>query len=80
MRQFKAALQQIAAADRLPGFRLTLEPRGKRLDLVLTRKTPVAGTSANMSPVRTFLPIETSAGGLPDDPDDPCGRPCLDLD
>jgi hypothetical protein len=80
LRQFKAALLQIAAADRLPEFRLTLEPRGKRLDLVLTRKTPVAGTSADTSPVLASAPIDTSADGLPDDPDDPCGRPCLDLD
>lgn len=80
LRQFKATLQQIVAADRLPGFRLALEPRGKRLDLVLTRKTPVAGTSADMWPVSTSAPIETSASGLPDDLDDPCSRPCLDID
>jgi plasmid replication initiation protein len=80
LRQFKSTLQQIAAADRLPGFQLTLEPRGKRLDLVLTRKAPDIGTSAEMSPVSTSAPIQTSASGLPDDLDDPCSRPCLDLD
>ncbi|CAO4167185.1 replication initiator protein A [Methylorubrum extorquens] len=79
LRQFKAALLQIAAADRLPEFRLTLEPRGKRLDLVLTRKTSVAGTSADMSPAPGFV-IEASAVPPPDDLDDPCSRPCLDLD
>lgn len=79
LRQFKAALQQIALADRLPGFRLALEPRGKRLDLVLKRTTP-AVAPADMPPAPASSLNENPAVTLPDDFDDPCNHPWWDPD
>lgn len=79
LRQFKAALQQIAAADRLPGFRLALEPRGERLDLVLRRTTPAVAPAETPPALASGL-NENPAVTLPDDFDDPCNHPCWEPD
>lgn len=80
LRQFKAALVGIAAADRLPGYRLTLEPRGERLELVLRPKVAPATDAPAAVSAAAGADIGPAAPPVPAAQDDSDDRPWAVLD